>query len=235
MRGMALKPADRFALRYGDFRVLWLSACSPAPGTRARRWCWAGCCWTGPTRPSSSALGVALRALPNFLLGIPGGALADRVDRRLLIARRRPGERPSITATMGLLQLARLLGVALILAVHVPRRLHARRWARRRAELRLRHRRAGAGGQRHGADVAGASGSAPSAARSASACCWSKLGAGEAYLALARSASASAPSCCCGRAPAASRRRSPRPPVCRACASSSARSAPTAAGVAGAC
>src|SRR4029077_12880597 len=30
-------------------------------------------------------LGVALRALPNFLLGIPGGALADRVDRRLLL------------------------------------------------------------------------------------------------------------------------------------------------------
>ncbi len=30
-------------------------------------------------------LGVALRAAPNFLLGIPGGAIADRIDRRTLL------------------------------------------------------------------------------------------------------------------------------------------------------
>ncbi len=30
-------------------------------------------------------LGVALRAAPNFLLGIPGGAIADRMDRRTLL------------------------------------------------------------------------------------------------------------------------------------------------------
>lgn len=30
-------------------------------------------------------LGIALRALPNFLLGIPGGAIADRFDRRALL------------------------------------------------------------------------------------------------------------------------------------------------------
>ncbi|MBI4497725.1 MAG: MFS transporter [Chloroflexi bacterium] len=72
-------------LRYGDFRALWLSTV------------FTGASFIGETvvlgwllleRTDSAfvvGLGVALRALPGLLLGIPGGALADRVDRRLLI------------------------------------------------------------------------------------------------------------------------------------------------------
>src|SRR5204862_7619434 len=72
-------------LRYPEFRALWLATTL------------AGTAYVGETvvlgwwllertdSPFIVSLGVALRALPNFLFGIPGGALADRIDRRLLL------------------------------------------------------------------------------------------------------------------------------------------------------
>ena len=83
-----LRPRSRFGslpLRYPEFRALWLATTL------------AGTAYIGETvvlgwwllertdSPFIVSLGVALRALPNFLFGIPGGALADRVDRRLLL------------------------------------------------------------------------------------------------------------------------------------------------------
>ena len=72
-------------LRFGDFRVL---AASSLLG---------GMAYIGETvvlgwlllersdSPLIVGVGIALRALPNLLVGLPGGALADRVDRRALL------------------------------------------------------------------------------------------------------------------------------------------------------
>ncbi len=72
-------------LHYPDFRVLWLSTFCTGTGFVAETVVLG---WLLLAQTNSAfvvGLGVALRALPNFLLGIPGGALADRVDRRLLL------------------------------------------------------------------------------------------------------------------------------------------------------
>ncbi|HLF79119.1 MAG TPA: MFS transporter [Dehalococcoidia bacterium] len=104
------------ALRYRDFRVLWFSSI------------FGGAAYTGETVVlgwllldlTDSAffvgLGVALRALPNFLLGIPGGALVDRFDRRLVI--RFVGFGSGLSAgLLGILALADALTVGLILGM----------------------------------------------------------------------------------------------------------------------
>ena len=72
-------------LRYADFRMLWLSAIFTGTGFIGETVVLG---WLLLERTDSAlivGLGIALRALPNLLLGIPGGALADRVDRRLLL------------------------------------------------------------------------------------------------------------------------------------------------------
>src|SRR5262245_9661175 len=64
--------------------------------------------------PFIVALGIALRALPNFLLGVPGGALVDRLDRRTVL--RIIGPLSGINAIMlGLLLLGDFISVPLIL------------------------------------------------------------------------------------------------------------------------
>jgi len=106
-------PPGRFAslpLRYPEFRALGLATTL------------AGTAYVGETvvlgwwllertdSPFIVSLGVALRALPNFLFGIPGGALADRVDRRLLL--RLAGAAMAVNAgVLGLLALAGQLAV----------------------------------------------------------------------------------------------------------------------------
>jgi MFS family permease len=60
------------------------------------------------------SVGVALRALPSFVLGLPGGALVDRVDRRLLL--RLSGlAQGSVVGLLGLFALAGWLDVWQIL------------------------------------------------------------------------------------------------------------------------
>src|SRR5215218_10115718 len=115
MRGMALKPAADSPLRYGDFRVLWLSGLLAGAGYAGETVVLGWLLLDRTDSPLVVGVGIALRALPNLLLGIPGGALADRVDRRVLI-RTVSVATALVTATMGLLQLAGVLGVALILA-----------------------------------------------------------------------------------------------------------------------
>jgi MFS family permease len=115
MRGMALKPAADSPLRYADFRVLWLSGLLTGSGYAGETVVLGWLLLDRTDSPLVVASGIALRALPNLLLGIPGGALADRVDRRRLI-RVVTTVTALVTATLGLLQLAGVLGVALILA-----------------------------------------------------------------------------------------------------------------------
>jgi len=115
MRGMALKPAADSPLRYADFRVLWLSGLLAGTGYAGETVVLGWLLLDRTDSPFVVGAGIALRALPNLLLGIPGGALADRVDRRRLI-RSVSVATGLVTATMGLLQLAGLLAVALILA-----------------------------------------------------------------------------------------------------------------------
>ena len=112
---MALRPAADSPLRYADFRVLWLSGLLTGLGYAGETVVLGWLLLDRTDSPFVVATGIALRALPNLLLGIPGGALADRVDRRRLI-RVVTAATALVTATMGLLQLAGLLGVALILA-----------------------------------------------------------------------------------------------------------------------
>src|SRR3954454_25130586 len=114
MRGMALKPAADSPLRYAAFRVLWLSGLLTGAGYAGETVVLGWLLLDRTDSPFVVGAGIALRALPNLLLGIPGGALADRVDRRRLI---RPCTVAAslIIATMGMLQLAGLLSVALIL------------------------------------------------------------------------------------------------------------------------
>src|SRR5215212_6741617 len=115
MRGMALKPAAKSPLHYGDFRVLWLSGLLTGAGYSGETIVLGWLLLERTDSPFVVGAGIALRALPNLLLGIPGGALADRVDRRQLI-RTVSVATGVVTATMGLLQLGGVLGVALILA-----------------------------------------------------------------------------------------------------------------------
>jgi MFS family permease len=100
--------------RYRDFRVLWLSGLFTGIGFIGESVVLGWLLLDRTDSPFMVGIGVALRALPNFLLGIPGGALADRVDRRSLI--RTVGVATAlVSAVLGLLELARLLGVGLIL------------------------------------------------------------------------------------------------------------------------
>ena len=72
-------------LRLGDYRVLCLSTAFQGAGYIGETVVLG---WLLLEQTDSAfivGLGVALRALPNFILGIPGGAIADRVDRRALV------------------------------------------------------------------------------------------------------------------------------------------------------
>ena len=75
----------RLPLRYPDFRLLWLSSIFTGFGYVGESVVLGWLLLERTDSPSVVGLGIALRALPNFVLGIPGGALADRVDRRLLL------------------------------------------------------------------------------------------------------------------------------------------------------
>jgi MFS family permease len=101
-------------LRYRDFRVLWFSSLLTGVGFAGETIVMGWLLLELTDSPFAVGLGVALRALPNFLLGIPGGALADRVDRRRLI-RNVSVATGVVSASMGLLQFAGELSVALIL------------------------------------------------------------------------------------------------------------------------
>jgi MFS family permease len=72
-------------LRYGDFRILTLATVFMGMGYIAESVVLGWLLLERTDSPFVVGLGIALRALPNFLLGIPGGALADRVDRRALL------------------------------------------------------------------------------------------------------------------------------------------------------
>jgi MFS family permease len=72
-------------LRYRDFRVLWIASVLTGVGYVGETVVLGWLLLEETDSPFIVGLGVGLRALPNFLLGIPGGALADRVDRRALL------------------------------------------------------------------------------------------------------------------------------------------------------
>ncbi len=72
-------------LRYEEFRVLWLSSVFAGVGFMSETVVLGWLLLDRTGSPFVVGLGIALRSLPNFLLGIPGGALADRMDRRLLL------------------------------------------------------------------------------------------------------------------------------------------------------
>jgi MFS family permease len=102
-------------LRYADFRVLWLSGLLTGAGFAGETVVLGWLLLDRTDSPFIVAVGVALRALPNFLLGIPGGALADRFDRRVLI-RRVSLATGLVTGAMGLAEAGGALAVGLILA-----------------------------------------------------------------------------------------------------------------------
>jgi hypothetical protein len=101
-------------LRYPDFRVLWASAILTGIGYIGESVVLGWLLLEETDSPFVVGAGIALRALPNFLLGIPGGAVADRFDRRRLI-RLVSDVTGLVSATLGLLALNDALGVGLIL------------------------------------------------------------------------------------------------------------------------
>jgi MFS family permease len=72
-------------LRFSDYRVLCLSTAFQGVGFVGETVVLGWLLLELTDSAFVVGLGIALRALPNFLLGIPGGAIADRVDRRALL------------------------------------------------------------------------------------------------------------------------------------------------------
>ncbi|MPZ50375.1 MAG: MFS transporter [Dehalococcoidia bacterium] len=101
-------------LRYRDLRLLSLATLVTGAAFLGER---VALGWLLLDRTDSAlvvGLGVALSALPNFLLGIPGGAITDRFDRRLLL-RITSFILAAATAGLGAIALAGMLSVAGIL------------------------------------------------------------------------------------------------------------------------
>ena len=72
-------------LRFPDFRVLWLSAIVTGAGFLGERIVIGWYLLEETDSPFSVGLGLGLSMIPNLLLGVPAGVLADRFDRRILI------------------------------------------------------------------------------------------------------------------------------------------------------
>ncbi|MBN8907383.1 MAG: MFS transporter, partial [Rhodospirillales bacterium] len=78
-------PAALTPLRHGTFRSLWLASVVAWLGTWLQN---TGAGWLMTTlapHPLIVAMVQAATIMPVFLLAIPGGALADIVDRRLFL------------------------------------------------------------------------------------------------------------------------------------------------------
>ncbi len=73
-------------LSYGEFRVLWLSGVCASVGFVGELVVLGWLLLNLTDSAFMVGLGVAVRFLPNFIVGIPAGALADRLDRRLAIS-----------------------------------------------------------------------------------------------------------------------------------------------------
>jgi MFS family permease len=82
VRGKGLLPQP---LRFPDFRALWLSAVSSGSAFTGERIVVGWFLLEETDSPFSVGLGLALSMIPNLLLGVPAGVLADRFDRRLLM------------------------------------------------------------------------------------------------------------------------------------------------------
>jgi MFS family permease len=72
-------------LRFPDFRVLWLGAIASGSGFLGERIVVGWFLLEATDSPFSVGLGLALSMVPNLLLGVPAGVLADRFDRRMLM------------------------------------------------------------------------------------------------------------------------------------------------------
>ena len=103
-------------LHFADFRALWLSTIFTGAGYVGETVVLG---WLLLDRTDSAFVvgaGIALRALPNFLFGIPGGALVDRLDRRLVI-RLVALSMAACSGLLGALDLAGALSVGLVLVI----------------------------------------------------------------------------------------------------------------------
>jgi MFS family permease len=104
------------ALRYADFRVLWASSLLGGTAFTGERVVVGWMLLDHTDSPFLVGLGLALNMLPNLLLGVPSGALADRFDRRALM-RLSSGSAAANAAVLGLLGLAGLLAVWQVLVL----------------------------------------------------------------------------------------------------------------------
>jgi MFS family permease len=101
-------------LRISEFRVLCLATFFTGAGYIGETVILGWLLLERTDSPFVVGLGVALRALPNLLFGLPGGALADRMDRRLLLRLTSAGLAID-TAILSVLALGDQLGVGYIL------------------------------------------------------------------------------------------------------------------------
>lgn len=72
-------------LRYADFQALWLSVIFAGTGGVGETVVLGWLLLERTDSPLVVGAGIALRAVPNFFLGLPSGALVDRLDRRLVL------------------------------------------------------------------------------------------------------------------------------------------------------
>lgn len=79
------RASTRHPLSHHDYRVLCLSTLFQGAGYVGETVVLGWLLLEDTDSALIVGLGIALRALPNFLLGIPGGAIADRFDRRALL------------------------------------------------------------------------------------------------------------------------------------------------------
>jgi MFS family permease len=97
-------------LRYPDFRALWLAAIASGSAFLGERIVVGWFLLEATDSPFSVGLGLALAMVPNLLLGVPAGVLADRLDRRVLMRTSGFGAALNV-AVLGGLGLAGLLEV----------------------------------------------------------------------------------------------------------------------------
>jgi MFS family permease len=109
-------PYAAHPFRHRDFRVLCLSTMFQGAGYVGETVVLGWLLLEDTDSALIVGLGIALRALPNFLLGIPGGAIADRLDRRALLRWVSLGS-GVITALLAALALAGMLSVPALLSL----------------------------------------------------------------------------------------------------------------------
>lgn len=73
------------AFRYRDFRILWFGACTSSVGTWMQKLAQSWLVLQISNSPFLLGLDAFLGEIPIFLFSLVGGAVADRMDRRLLL------------------------------------------------------------------------------------------------------------------------------------------------------